>query len=102
MGNLYVVPTPIGNIGDISYRAVKILSEVGIIACEDTRRTGLLLDKILPPECAKPHLLSYYEQNEINRIPEILSLLKAGKDVALVSDAGTPAISDPGFKLIRE
>ena len=102
MGTLYIVPTPIGNIDDITYRAVKVLSEVDIIACEDTRRTGLLLAKILDSEITRPAFISYYEQNELQRIPEIISLLQNDQNIALVSDAGTPAISDPGFKLIRE
>lgn len=102
MGTLYIVPAPIGNIGDITYRAVKVLSEVNLIACEDTRRTGLLLEKILDPEITRPRFISYYEQNELQRIPEIITLLQNEQNVALVSDAGTPAISDPGFKLIRE
>ncbi len=102
MGILYIVPTPIGNLGDITYRAVKILSEVDIVACEDTRHTGSLLSRVLDPEKTKPRLMSYYEQNELQRIPEIIAFLKEGKSIALVSDAGMPAISDPGFKLIRE
>ncbi len=112
MGTLYIVATPIGNLQDITLRALKMLREVDIIACEDTRRTGTLLksiQEIIPTRGDEqeksqksPRLLSYYEEIETHRIPEIISLLLNDLDVALVSDAGTPAISDPGFKLIRE
>jgi 16S rRNA (cytidine1402-2'-O)-methyltransferase len=108
MGTLFIVSTPIGNMEDITFRALKTLFSVDIIACEDTRRTGSLLDKLLdqfantPDDKRKPQLLSYYEQNELQRIPEILEMLQDGQNIALVSDAGTPLVSDPGFKLVRE
>ena len=86
-------------------RAVKILQTVDAIACEDTRKTGMLIKQAVsndPNNPIRPRLISYYEQNELQRIPEIISALKNGLSIALVSDAGTPTISDPGFKLVRE
>jgi 16S rRNA (cytidine1402-2'-O)-methyltransferase len=111
MGTLYLVATPIGNLEDITIRALKVLASVDGIACEDTRKTGMLLKLLRErfPEYyqqteelrANQRLFSYFEQNEKQRIPEIINALKNDINVAVVSDAGTPAISDPGFRLIR-
>ncbi len=109
MGNLYVVSTPIGNLDDITLRAIKTISSVNIILCEDTRRTGLLIqelksrfDIMFRYMITKPQRISYYDEIEDKKIPEIIEWLTQGKNIALVSDAGTPLISDPGFRLIRE
>lgn len=96
-GTLYIVPTPIGNLEDISYRALTILKSVNVIAAEDTRHTKKLLHYFN----ISTSLLSYHEHSKETRKLELLQLLQEGKDVALVSDAGMPAISDPGYDLIE-
>jgi 16S rRNA (cytidine1402-2'-O)-methyltransferase len=96
-GTLYLVSTPIGNLEDITHRAVRLLGEVDVIACEDTRHTKKLLNHY----GIKTKTISYHEHNERERATELLERLKRGSDVAIVSDAGTPAISDPGFRLAR-
>lgn len=103
---LSIVATPIGNLQDISLRAAKTLLTADVIACEDTRKTGLLLQEIAKqfvgfPAEKKPKLFSYYDQVEMAKMPQVLQFLQQGLSVALVSDAGTPLISDPGFKLVR-
>ncbi len=92
-----MVATPIGNLEDMSYRAVRILSEVALIAAEDTRHSRRLLDHY----GIKSRLISCHEHNEHARSPELVARLQAGDDVALISDAGTPAIADPGYRLVR-
>ncbi len=94
---LYLIPTPIGNLEDITYRAVRMLREVDLIACEDTRTSGVLLDHY---DIDTP-TTSYHEHNEREKTPELLTRMRAGHDVALISDAGAPGISDPGFYLTR-
>jgi 16S rRNA (cytidine1402-2'-O)-methyltransferase len=96
-GTLYVVATPIGNVDDISLRARTVLGEVGLVAAEDTRHTGRLLSRL----GISSKLLSCHEHNEEQRVPQIIKHLSAGDDIALVSDAGTPLLSDPGFRLVR-
>lgn len=96
-GTLYIVATPIGNLGDISTRALDVLTQVDIIACEDTRHT----QKLLSVFAIKNKTLSMHDHNERQRQDYIASLLQEGKSIALVSDAGTPLISDPGFHLVR-
>ncbi len=97
-GTLYIVATPIGNLDDLTVRAARVLKEVALIACEDTRHTRVLLQRygISTP------LISYHEHNEVERTPELLRKLEAGNSIALVSDAGTPVLSDPGYTLVRQ
>jgi len=97
-GNLYIVATPIGNEDDITLRAVKVLGDVDLIAAEDTRETG----KLLAYHKIKNNLISYHEHNETRRTPGLIEKLEKGLSIALVSDAGTPSVSDPGYRLINE
>ena len=98
MGILYIVATPIGNLGDITLRALEILKESDIILCEDTRKTSILLDHYK----IKKSLVSYHQHSQVTKVDYIIERLKEGKKLALVSDAGTPSISDPGGKLVEE
>ncbi|NND63022.1 MAG: 16S rRNA (cytidine(1402)-2'-O)-methyltransferase [Flavobacteriaceae bacterium] len=97
MGKLYLVPTPIGNLGDMTFRAVEVLKEVDLILAEDTRTSGKLLKHF---EISTP-MKSYHMHNEHQSTEGVVQVLKSGDNVALISDAGTPAISDPGFLLTR-
>jgi 16S rRNA (cytidine1402-2'-O)-methyltransferase len=97
-GTLYIVPTPIGNLEDITLRALNMLKQADAILCEDTRQTVNLLNHY---DIRKP-LISFYSYNQFRKIPEILEALASGKQYALVSDAGTPGISDPGYELIKQ
>src|SRR5438067_2000389 len=96
-GHLYVVATPIGNLADLTERARAILGAVNLVACEDTRTTGGMLSRL----GLRQELVAYHEHNEIDAAERLADQLAAGKSIALVSDAGTPALSDPGFRLVR-
>jgi 16S rRNA (cytidine1402-2'-O)-methyltransferase len=96
-GTLFVVATPIGNLEDITLRALRVLREVDLIACEDTRQTS----KLLSNYDIQKATTSYHEHNEIEKTSQLLRHLEAGEDIALVSDAGTPCVSDPGYRLVR-
>lgn len=98
MSTLYIVGTPIGNLGDITIRAIDILKSVDLILCEDARVSGVLLGHF----GIKTNVLSYHQHSKLKRVEYIAQLLREGKDLALVSDAGTPGISDPGNKLIEQ
>jgi 16S rRNA (cytidine1402-2'-O)-methyltransferase len=96
-GTLYLVATPIGNLADITHRALQVLKDVDLIACEDTRHT----QKLLNHYGINTKTISYHEHNEQQRARQLVDLLNEGSNIAIVSDAGTPAISDPGFRLVR-
>jgi 16S rRNA (cytidine1402-2'-O)-methyltransferase len=96
-GRLVVCPTPIGNLEDVTLRVLSALRDADVVACEDTRRTRILLDRY----GVKAHLVSYHEHNERERAHELVARMRAGAVVALVSDAGMPLVSDPGFVLVR-
>ena len=98
MGILYVVPTPVGNLEDMTFRAIRILKEADLVLAEDTRTSGILLKHFE----IKNAMQSYHKFNEHQVVESIVNRLKAGENIALVSDAGTPAISDPGFLVVRE
>ena len=98
LGKLFIVSTPIGNLRDITYRAIEVLNNVQLIAAEDTRHSKKLLSHY---NISTP-MISYFEHNRFKRIPKIIERLNQGEDIALITDAGTPGISDPAYKLIRE
>ncbi len=98
MSKFYLVPTPIGNLEDITYRAIRVLKEVDLILAEDTRKTSILLNHYQ----IRNKLKSYHSFNEHKTLLQVISWLKAGETIAYVTDAGTPSISDPGFLLVRE
>ena len=98
IGTLYLVSTPIGNLEDITFRAINILKSVDLIAAEDTRRSKILLSKY----GINTKMISYFEHNKFQRLQQIEEILKNNKDIALITDAGTPAVSDPAYKLVRK
>jgi len=96
-GCLYIAATPIGNLGDISPRIMAAMQQVDLLLCEDTRTTG----RLVPSNDRAGQMMSYHDHNEMARIPQIMRMLKEGKSACLVSDAGTPLISDPGYRIVR-
>jgi 16S rRNA (cytidine1402-2'-O)-methyltransferase len=98
-GRLIVCPTPIGNLEDLSPRGRRALAEAHLVACEDTRRAGLLFERL---EISRPRLVSYHEGNEAERAVQLAQQIERGANVTLISEAGTPVISDPGYRIIRE
>jgi 16S rRNA (cytidine1402-2'-O)-methyltransferase len=97
-GKIYLVPTPIGNLGDMTIRAIEILRSADRIACEDTRRSGILLAH---HEISGKPLVALHEHNESRKAPELVAAAKAGERIAFISDAGMPGISDPGYRLVQ-
>lgn len=109
VGTIFIIATPIGNLEDLSFRTIKTLFSVDVLLCEDTRRTGNLLNEIkkryaqfIPDTEKSPQLVSFYEEIEFKKLPEIIPWIEEGKSIGLVSDNGMPGISDPGFTLVRE
>lgn len=98
MGKLYVVPTPVGNLEDMTFRAIRILKEVDLVLAEDTRTSGILMKHFE----IKNTMQSHHKFNEHKTVESVISRIKAGETIALISDAGTPGISDPGFLVVRE
>lgn len=96
---LYIIATPIGNLGDITLRAVDVMEILDVLLCEDSRKTGLLLKNLKIKN--KPKLVSFYDEVEEQKIPQVITWLKEGLEVGLVTDAGTPLLSDPGWLLVR-
>ncbi|MEW5994635.1 MAG: 16S rRNA (cytidine(1402)-2'-O)-methyltransferase [Candidatus Zixiibacteriota bacterium] len=96
-GKLYLVPTPIGNMGDITQRAIDVLKDVDVVACEDTRHSGRLLQRL----GLKKRLISYHDFNEARRASELLDKLRQGSSIAVVTDAGSPGISDPAYRIVQ-
>ena len=97
---LYIIATPIGNMKDITLRAIDILESIDVLLCEDTRKTGILLKELKIAN--KPKLFSFYDEVESQKIPQIMEMLKEGLDIALVTDAGTPLLSDPGWLIVKK
>lgn len=102
MSKLFIIPTPIGNLSDISHRAIQTLFLVDILLCEDTRTTQKLLQHYKKADQKLPKLVAYHEHNEESLIPQVLLWLSQSKNIGIVSDAGTPLISDPGFQLVKK
>ncbi|MBI3384593.1 16S rRNA (cytidine(1402)-2'-O)-methyltransferase [Candidatus Gottesmanbacteria bacterium] len=103
MGTLYLIATPIGNLKDITARAIETIFSVDYLLCEDTRQTGMLLKQFETKVWKKtPKLISFYDEVEGQKVPQVINLLQNGANIGLISDAGTPLLSDPGFKLVYE